>query len=139
MGDEEVRPSQISTLLIIVTTLILGFQNCSGYQTQADDLGSAKSLQEDISKLTVAMQDMNDDLSCVQDANCEAIAYGSRACGGPTGYMVVSNQSLRYNDIVILADELTEKEVLHNQMTGAVSTCEFLMPPTVSCIANTCK
>lgn len=140
MGDEELKPSQIGTLLILTATLILGFQNCSGYQKQASTvLGSAKDLQEDISKLTVAMQDLNDDLSCVKDADCEAVAYGSRACGGPSGYMIVSNQSLRYNDIIILADELTEKEILHNQMTGAVSTCEFLMPPTVSCVSNSCR
>lgn len=139
MGEEEMRAFQIETI-ILLAALIFGFQNCSG-NIKGGKVGgfTSQSLQKDISSLNDSMKNLNGDLSCTQDTDCEAVAYGSRACGGPSGYIVASTLNAHYDEILDLADKLTEKEMQYNVINNIISTCEFMMPPTPHCVSNTCQ
>jgi hypothetical protein len=64
---------------------------------------------------------------------------GSRPCGGPRTYIVYCATT---TDTVALnrkLEELRLAEERFNQQTGAVSTCEFRLPPETQLTGSTCR
>jgi hypothetical protein len=60
-------------------------------------------------------------------------AYGSKACGGPIGYIAYSKK-IDQNYFLGLVDRFTELQAEYNRKTGAVSDCALAVRPTrVTC------
>lgn len=60
-------------------------------------------------------------------------AYGSKACGGPIGYIAYSKK-IDQNYFLGLVDRFTELQADYNRKTGAVSDCALAVRPTrVTC------
>lgn len=127
---------QIGTWTMIVGLLLVGFQNCGQTEAGAADkaAASASVSQSEVQRRYQELRDLAaKDLRCSTAADCEAIALGDKACGGPTGYLVSSVLNESYDDIVRLAGELTEVERRFNFENQLASTCSFEMPPEVIC------
>ncbi|HSM63125.1 MAG TPA: hypothetical protein VK833_04230 [Gillisia sp.] len=76
--------------------------------------------------------------NCTEGSQCSYIAYGSKACGGPQGYLVFSSEidSQKLKDLV---DKYTKAEAAYNKQNGIVSDCMFVTPPqTISCVDGEC-
>ncbi|MDD2985633.1 hypothetical protein [Flavobacterium sp.] len=75
---------------------------------------------------------------CEEEIGCNFIAFGSKPCGGPWGYLVFSNAV----DLEFLTAEVLEYNEMQHQFnleTGAVSDCAVAVPPTaVGCVDGIC-
>jgi len=95
---------------------------------------SAKVTREEISSvnraLTTAVQLDN---QCATSADCTIAAVGSRACGGPNGYVVYSIKSSNAQDIRSLAQLTTKLEHQYNTENSVISICSMVMPPKPVC------
>ncbi|WP_081310663.1 hypothetical protein [Pseudoalteromonas luteoviolacea] len=78
------------------------------------------------------------DKSCDSNSQCQAIPVGSRACGGPSSYLVFSTKTADHKKVYELAKQLTHAESQYNAKTGMISICEHLRQPATQCIENTC-
>lgn len=80
------------------------------------------------------------DLSCKVAADCKAIPTGSRACGGPNGYVVASRNSAHSASITTLAQLTESLEATINVEKGFASICVIEEAPAVECsAASTCQ
>lgn len=86
-----------------------------------------------------AMNVLNDqDLKCQADNDCNTLAYGSKACGGPNGFIVTSDKNSKINQIENLAQISEHIEADYNRENDINSTCEQILAPPVKCIQNKC-
>lgn len=80
-----------------------------------------------------------EDLSCEVESDCLKLAYGSRACGGPSGYAVTSKNNVK---LETLADDIEEVTRLHKEYNidnRRVSICSILAVPNIECKASLCS
>lgn len=131
------RVYQIGTVIILVLAVVFGYQNCAEKSFQS--AGGSGSLSEEISNLTKLIHGLNGDLSCTQDSDCEVLGLGSRPCGGPEGFLVVSTANENYDEIVSLTEELEQKARDQNIRNNVAGTCEAYVHEEVHCVANTCQ
>ncbi|MDO9039369.1 MAG: hypothetical protein Q7U59_13585 [Lutibacter sp.] len=96
-----------------------------------DDLAELTSLQEEIELL------VNSGV-CSENSDCNYIACGSKACGGPKTYLVFSTSI----NVELLQQKVATYDALEtafNQKWGIISDCSVPTPPVnVTCIAGKC-
>lgn len=99
--------------------------------TKADDLAELNALQEEIELLI-------DSGVCSENSDCDYVAFGSKACGGPKAYLVFSTSI----DVELLQQKVEKYNALenaYNQKWDIISDCAYLLPPTsVACISGKC-
>lgn len=78
------------------------------------------------------------DLSCQSNNDCHAIAFGSKACGGPQGFIISSEKNSKIEQIESLADMSEKLAKDYNRENGINSDCEYEIAPNVSCLQNRC-
>ena len=108
--------------------VVLAFISCS-----ADNDSSQQGDQQRLDELLAEIHQMAENTSCTDDSNWAFTAYGSKACGGPIGYIIYST--------LINTDSFLEKVAFHvssqnefNIKYGIVSDCSVpTMPTGVSC------
>ncbi len=84
--------------------------------------------------------DLNRDLSCTRSDECTSVALGARHCGGPAGFLVVSQRNSHYAKIVERAKlhELVSKEILQLEGGNMMGTCQMITPTTTVCDRTKC-
>ena len=80
----------------------------------------------------------NAELQCKTSADCDYVAAGSRACGGPNDYIVVSKLNQNLSEVKLLAKASEDKEYVYNIENGTISICSMEVPPITSCVIKTC-
>jgi hypothetical protein len=75
---------------------------------------------------------------CDSSGQCKTAPVGERACGGPREYVVYCPLTTDEPALLAVVDSLKRAEMRHNQVTGAVSTCEYRMPPNMNVVAGSC-
>jgi hypothetical protein len=76
---------------------------------------------------------------CSGGAACRVAPVGWRACGGPRDYVAYCATSTDTVALFTKLDELRRAEEAMNQESGAISTCEFRMPPDTELRAGSCR
>lgn len=66
--------------------------------------------------------------SCETASNCHYMPYGSKACGGPQGYLIYSS-NVDEEELEALVKSYTKKEDLYNRLHGIMSDCSIPIPP----------
>lgn len=122
--------------VILIATLALSGNIFAGVPF-IDPVPAPLTLEEAYEELKVLNEA---DLSCQVDADCIAIATGSRPCGGPSGYIVASQLNPAYQDGTLngLATLTEELEGELSEELGLISICLYEMPPEVACQADFC-
>ncbi|CAN5385385.1 hypothetical protein BH23BAC2_BH23BAC2_22960 [soil metagenome] len=91
--------------------------------------------------LEIQLQKINafvDNAVCLKDDQCSYMAYGSKACGGPKGYLVFSS-SIDINALKLMVKKYTEDESIYNRVNGIMSDCSMANPPQkVGCVNGKC-
>jgi len=75
---------------------------------------------------------------CTEGA-CRTAPVGSRPCGGPRSYLVYCTATTDSAALFGKLAELARAEEELNQRTGAMSTCEYRMPPGTEVVGGTCR
>lgn len=64
-------------------------------------------------------------------SQCRTVPFGSKPCGGPSGYLVYSAKTTDEKKLTTLLEEVTRLEREFNQVSGMASTCDIESPPRV--------
>lgn len=87
----------------------------------------------DMQKVYKEMVSLSESETCSDSEDWLFTAYGSKACGGPIGYIAYSKK-IDQNYFLGLVDRFTGLQAEYNRKTGAVSDCALALRPTrVSC------
>lgn len=113
-------------------TFIFSFSAFAQDNQQARDGRSIGALVKSVSLLS------NSDLSCETSNDCQAIAIGARACGGPSSYIVASKNNYNFAEIIYLAAKTQIKQDEYNRNYGINSICSVVLPVYGVCKSNIC-
>ncbi len=94
--------------------------------------GTGAATPATMARLDAEIQLLTQPPSATRAASCRAVAYGSKACGGPSRAVIFSTEKTDSTRLRTLTDRYTTLEDEHNRRTGAVSDCMFLMTPEVT-------
>lgn len=76
--------------------------------------------------------------NCSQNGQCSYLPIGSKACGGPMGYIVFSN-SIDVAALKKMVDKYTADQRTYNIENNVISDCSIANPPeTVGCVDGNC-
>lgn len=116
----DIKSIGYSLLLFLVVSCSIENDN------QNDDLAALQVMFEEIQTLATSV-------SCTDATEWTFVSYGSKACGGPQGYIAYSNQ-INVAYFLSLIEEYSTAEREYNIRWGIVSTCDIPEIPTgVSC------
>jgi hypothetical protein len=94
---------------------------------------------EDAATLLIRMRSMVGAASCSENAQCQTVAVGARACGGPEGYIAYSTKETQRTALEALARRHAEKRRAAVSASGELSTCNFIPDPGAVCRAGSCQ
>jgi len=124
-------PCVVATLVILPFTMGQGCVPFAVTRSLADDEARLAALHAEIEALAA-------DRTCANEGDCAVSAFGTKACGGPTAYVVYSRATV---DEAALAEKLQEYTELEEFMIiryGLGSDCSILNVPTAECESGTC-
>ena len=115
---------------IVLLTIVFGCTSTTELGKE-DDLAELNNLKEEIELL------VNSGV-CSENSDCDSIAFGSKACGGPKAYLAFSSSI----NVELLQQKVVTYNALEtafNQKWGIISDCSVPIPPVnVTCIAGKC-
>jgi hypothetical protein len=76
--------------------------------------------------------------ACTADAQCKALAFGEKACGGPAQYLAYSTQGTDVKALESLAAQHRKASVDFNKASGRMSDCMVVVEPALACKAGRC-
>ena len=120
----------------ILKIAILGFilfSACSKEATLTPDADDQK-----LEQLGKEIEAFAKNKACSGGDNCRSMPMGSRACGGPSSYIIYS---LSKTDEKQLSDKVKQYTDLQKELNikyNRTSDCSLLMPPTVDCLNGVC-
>ncbi|MDH5394051.1 MAG: hypothetical protein OEY11_12755 [Gammaproteobacteria bacterium] len=104
---------------------------------QTDPAASQTELEQEILALYHEIDILIGDAHCNSNAQCDAVAIGARACGGPDGYKVYASLDTDVTLLLNKAQQHRERSEQYNTLFGAedglVSICLFESKPAVLC------
>lgn len=78
------------------------------------------------------------DAVCDAPKQCQTLAIGAKACGGPERYLAWSNKSSDGKQLKALALAQAEASRKLQQADGMMSTCAIVTDPGAACEAGRC-
>lgn len=109
------------TLLFCASFLFLGCSIDDDFiPNQESDLAMLEELFAEITLLA--------DEPCTDAEDWEFVAYGSKACGGPQGYIAYPT-TIDVEAFLEMIENYTTEEAIYNENYGVVSTCEVIGAP----------
>jgi len=75
---------------------------------------------------------------CESESSCRTAPVGWRGCGGPRAYVTYCVATTDTVALLRKLEELKRAEMLYNERTGMISTCEMRMPPNVTVQGGNC-
>lgn len=119
-------------LLTLVAPLVAGvLVSCA--------MNEEERLQSQMDDLRDQVQMLAQDKSCSATDDCRATELGERACGGPSRYVIYSVKTVDEPKLLEKIRRYNRLSRAHNDLTGAVSTCIFQMPPELECHSGECR
>ena len=105
-----------------------------------DDTGSFACEERilQLSEMNATIQNLAATSVCNESFECRSIAFGSKPCGGPWGYLVYST-SIDTLKLTKLVEKHNQLETTINQECDRSSDCAFVSPPQrLECEDNKC-
>jgi hypothetical protein len=119
--------------------------DCVMHEKIKVDCRNGKCVDRLLNEISTTYQQLQNALNqsnkCSFDSECTSEPTGSRACGGPNGYVVYStakNPISYVNLIKDLAKKTRSLEDEFNHKRKMTSICSVEMQPRVECVANRC-
>lgn len=111
-------------------------RTCYPWETtynEEDDLRRLSGMKEILDRL------LKTSLSCNNQANCIALPYGAKPCGGPGKYVAASRTSENFPLLVPCLCIFNSFQDLVNRRYNYESDCSFVTKPEVECLEGHCK
>lgn len=85
-----------------------------------------------------SIQNLINNSSCTGNEQCKYIAYGSKACDGPVGYLIFSSE-VDEEALKKMVKAYTDKQKAYNHQNGIMSDCSLPPEPQqLSCENGKC-
>lgn len=81
---------------------------------------------------------LNHFLECDTDADCVAVPFGAKACGGPQTYVVASKLNPHLWLLQRAAQQSVDTQRADNIRQNVISTCSIVPPPVLTCVRHQC-
>jgi hypothetical protein len=120
----------ISKLIILSFILFLA---CSKQETLTPAVDDQK-----LEQLGKEIQDFAKNKTCAGGDDCKTMAIGSKACGGPTSYIIYALSKTDEKQLSEKVKQYTDLEKELNIKYNRISDCSLLIPPTVDCLNGVC-
>ena len=114
---------------IFIALLMLGCEQNNQEWGEITDWTSRERDNELMAELLEEIQGLSMQVECTDAENWSWTAYGSKACGGPVGYIAYS-QGIDTNYFLELIEYHAEQQDLFNQKWGIISTCDIPIQPS---------
>ncbi|CAM1360366.1 hypothetical protein [Tenacibaculum xiamenense] len=114
-------------LLPILFVILLSCNSNNDLKETIDPANQEEHYQE-VKKIFDQANDMVKDLDCKDSDNWSFVSYGSKACGGPHGYIAYSNE-INVELFLSLIEKHRTEEDKYNKKWNVVSTCDTPAPP----------
>ncbi|MDX5586005.1 MAG: hypothetical protein QNK20_14015 [Aureibaculum sp.] len=122
----------ISLSLILLIAVGCSLEGATGQEQQELDLKVLSNLGDDINVLIESSV-------CTDETECAFIAFGTKPCGGPWGYLVYSN-SIDTDELIEKVERFNQLQNTYNLRYNIISDCSVVSPPdTLICEDNKCK
>lgn len=90
--------------------------------------------QKQLDHMLQEIQSLSTSVKCTEAEGWTYVAYGSKACGGPVGY-IAFHTSIDTNNFLDLVEQYTFSMKAFNEKYGAISDCSVPSKPSgVECI-----
>ena len=76
--------------------------------------------------------------ACSNGDDCRTMAMGSKACGGPTSYVIYALSKTDEKQLVEKVKQYTDFQKELNIKYNRTSDCLFLSPPMIDCLNGVC-
>ena len=118
---------------VLVVSLLIA---CGGYGSRDTEQPPAEV--NSLEPLRTAVHELVGEPTCKTVAQCRAIAFGSKPCGGPWTYLVYSTETTDSTRLAALVAEYNSREAQMNREEGRVSDCRFVPVPRLDCVDSRC-
>ena len=123
---------------ILLPSLFLFSMLFMAFQCEEDDYGDIESDRLELAQLKIEIDEIIYASVCDGTYSCEFMAYGSKACGGPQGYLVYST-SINVENLKTLVENYNRVEAEFNTKWNILSDCSVPnMPSDIICENNKC-
>ncbi len=94
-----------------------------------------KEIQQVFSKINVRIGEKR----CDTNDQCDTIAIGHKACGGPQAYLTYSTHNTDVQQLTELTQKHRKLSQRYNKLTGMMSNCMVLNKPETICHQKVCR
>jgi hypothetical protein len=91
-----------------------------------------------LEQLGKEIQEFAKNKACSNGDDCKVMAMGSKACGGPTSYIIYALSKTDEKQLADKVKQYTDFQKELNIKYNRTSDCLFLAPPTVDCLNGVC-
>ena len=95
-------------------------------------------LTQEMTRLTMAAQDLIGDAWCNGSDDCRTMGWGAKPCGGPSMYLVYSSTETSTAQLQAIADRFHDLGAEYNRRKGLISDCALTPRPDVDCVNGRC-
>jgi hypothetical protein len=106
------------------------------FSCNTDDSSSKETETQNMAKMhdEIISTSMVNSTPCTNPAEWSFTAIGSKACGGPTGFIAYSLK-INVTEFLKKVENYTKIQDAYNKKWGIISTCDIILPPSrVDCI-----
>lgn len=124
----------ISKFILVLLFLLLFSTQCE------DDIPpfTQETEQQELAALKTEIENLANTSFCGDAFECKFIAFGSKPCGGPWGYLVYST-SIDTEELENRVERYNREEAIYNTEWGITSDCAVNNPPeSMNCENNAC-
>ena len=115
--------------------------NKAELHTPAEKLSNTAMKAVTLDDIKAAKNELNTLIAnkqCDSSTQCQVEAVGSRACGGPSSYIVYSTTTATTEQVTALSKKITTFESNYNAQNQMVSICQHITAPSTQCVENKC-
>jgi hypothetical protein len=106
-----------------IFSLLLILGGCQLFEDNTKDYDLAE-----LDKLYERIISLSESKTCSNSSEWQFTSIGSKACGGPTGYVAYSTE-INESEFLELVKQYTELQAEYNRQNKKASDCSFLSPP----------
>ena len=122
-------------LFLSISLIFLVTMSCSLEESTKNQDSDLKALTDLGNEINVLVESS----VCIDETECAFIAFGSKPCGGPWGYLVYSN-SIDTDELIAKVDRFNQMQQTYNLTYNIISDCSVVSPPdNLICEDGKCK
>ncbi len=130
----------LPVILFVSVSLVLAINSVeTAHSLTNNSITNQQSNRADLNKLKKEIDREIGKPRAKRLTQCKVIAFGAKACGGPTTYLVYSSLQTKENKLRRLVGQYNFLQDKINKETDAISDCMFIEEPKPTIQNGMCK